>query len=238
MMSDLKREGRRKLFLFIIEAGIRLGAKNITVCTASILTYRVLKKQSSEGICPYVDSFVHFCSYNLCFLTLACACILLAAKTEEDQVVRIRDVINVAYSILHPEKAILRIGEQSWAMREGIARMEYLVLRILKFDVEVDNSHQYLVHYLSSLRDWCPREFSKYDIPAFSFTLLRDAHVCPSMVLSHSPQTVAIVCLSIALRTFRVNVCTRWYNVFSESMTSSKLRRLEKEYLENILQVY
>lgn len=50
------------------------------------------------------------------------------------------------YSILHPEKAILRIGEQSWAMREGIARMEYLVLRILKFDVEVDNSHQVCIH--------------------------------------------------------------------------------------------
>lgn len=78
---------------------------------------------------------------------------------------------------------------------------------------------QYLVHYLSSLRDWCPREFSKYDIPAFSFTLLRDAHVCPSMVLSHSPQTVAIVCLSIALRTFRVGTLT-----FAVLFNSSPLR--------------
>uniref|UniRef100_A0A0N5AEQ5 Cyclin-Q n=1 Tax=Syphacia muris TaxID=451379 RepID=A0A0N5AEQ5_9BILA len=221
-MSCSSSEDDRKLYMFIIEAGIKLEAKNVTTCTAAILTYRVLKRRRSEGICPY---------------TIACACILLAAKAEEDQSVRIRDVINVAYSILHPEKPFLRIGEELWAMREGIARMEYLVLRLLKFDVGVENPHQYLLHYLSSLRDWCPEEFSLYDIPALSFTLLRDAHVCPSLVLSHNPQTIAIVCLAIALRTFKVRICSRWYKVFSESMTSTKLRHLEKEYFENILQM-
>lgn len=81
----MSANSRRKVFAFVVEAGIKLEAKNSTICTAAILTYRTLRKESAADLCPY---------------TIACACLLLAAKIEEDELVRTRDVVNVAYRFL------------------------------------------------------------------------------------------------------------------------------------------
>uniref|UniRef100_F1LAN0 Cyclin-related protein n=2 Tax=Ascaris TaxID=6251 RepID=F1LAN0_ASCSU len=216
----MDNETQRRIFTFIIQTGMRLEARNSTICTASVLTYRALRKEISDDLCPY---------------TLACACLLLAAKLEEDQRVRIRDVLNVAHSVLHEEMPVPQIGEQLWAMREGIARMEYIVLRMLRFRLHVENPHKYLLQYVSSLQHWCPREFTNSGVAAISFILLRDAHVSPAWILSHSPQTIAIVCLAIALRATKITIGVRWYSIFCASMTRSKLRRLEEEFVNKIL---
>ncbi|MFH4981617.1 hypothetical protein AB6A40_008326 [Gnathostoma spinigerum] len=210
---------KRKIFVFVIETGIKLEANNVTICSAVVLTHRVLRKSVSEGLCPY---------------TAASACILLAAKVEEDSSVRIRDVLNIAYSVLHPDDPMLEIGEKLWAMRNGLARMEYIVLRILRFKLKVDNPHNYLALYLSSLGHWMPREFKENHVGVTAFILLRDIHVSPRWVLSHSPQTVALVCLAVALRITRVSINVEWQRVFNESLSSSRMRSLEAELLRHI----
>ncbi|KAK6109394.1 Cyclin N-terminal domain family protein [Brugia pahangi] len=218
-MDDRSRN-RRKVFAFVVEAGIKLEAKNSTICTAAVLTYRTLRKSGASELCPY---------------TIASACLLLAAKIEEDEMVKTRDVVNVAYSILHPCAPILQIDDESWALRTSLSRMEYIVLRLLKFRLAVENPHKYLLHYISSLMHWCPHEFTRFHIGAISFIILRDAHVDPYWVLSHSPQTIAIVCLAVALRIAKVSIGVRWYSIFYSSMTKSKLRRLEDELVTLVL---
>ncbi|EJW88847.1 cyclin domain-containing protein [Wuchereria bancrofti] len=217
---DDRSTNRRKVFAFVVEAGIKLEAKNSTTCTAAVLTYRTLRKSGASELCPY---------------TIASACLLLAAKIEEDEMVKTRDVVNVAYSILHPRAPILQIDDESWALRTSLSRMEYIVLRLLKFRLAVENPHKYLLHYISSLMHWCPHEFTKFHIGAISFIILRDAHVDPYWVLSHSPQTIAIVCLAVALRIAKVSIGVRWYSIFYSSMTKSKLRRLEDELVTLVL---
>uniref|UniRef100_A0A1I8ES99 Cyclin-Q n=2 Tax=Wuchereria bancrofti TaxID=6293 RepID=A0A1I8ES99_WUCBA len=219
-MMDDRSTNRRKVFAFVVEAGIKLEAKNSTTCTAAVLTYRTLRKSGASELCPY---------------TIASACLLLAAKIEEDEMVKTRDVVNVAYSILHPRAPILQIDDESWALRTSLSRMEYIVLRLLKFRLAVENPHKYLLHYISSLMHWCPHEFTKFHIGAISFIILRDAHVDPYWVLSHSPQTIAIVCLAVALRIAKVSIGVRWYSIFYSSMTKSKLRRLEDELVTLVL---
>ncbi|KAL3986223.1 Cyclin N-terminal domain family protein [Acanthocheilonema viteae] len=211
---------RRKIFAFVIEAGIKLGAKNSTICTAEVLTYRTLRKSSASELCPY---------------TIASACLLLAAKIEEDEMAKVKGLIRFALSILHPREPILQIDDESWALRTSLSRMEYIVLRLLKFRLSVENPHKYLLHYISSLMHWCPHEFTKFHIGAISLIILRDAHVDPDWVLSHSPQTIAIVCLAVALRIAKVSIGVRWYSVFYSSMTKSKLRRLEDELVTLVL---
>ncbi|VDK51761.1 unnamed protein product [Anisakis simplex] len=230
MMSS--EESHRKVFAFIIKTGIKLEAKNVTICTTSVLTYRTMRKEVCKELCPY---------------TIACACFLLAAKIEEDQRVRIRDVINVSYSVLHGDKPMLQVDEEMWAIREGIARMEYVVLRLLRFRLNVENPHkvifsyafgakfQYLLQYVSSLQHWCRGDLSWNGVAEICFILLRDAHISPGWVLSHSPQTIAIVCMSVAIRAAKVKIEERWYSTFSVSMTRSKLRRLEEEFLSKVL---
>ncbi|CAG9538368.1 unnamed protein product [Cercopithifilaria johnstoni] len=211
---------RRKIFAFVIEAGIKLEAKNSTICTAAVLTYRTLRKSNASELCPY---------------TVASACLLLAAKVEEDEMAKVKGLTRFALSILHPREPILQINDESWVLRTSLSRMEYVVLRLLKFRLSVENPHKYLLHYISSLMHWCPHEFTKFHIGTISFIILRDAHVDPDWVLSHSPQTIAIVCLAVALRVAKVSIGVRWYSVFYSSMTRSKLRRLEDELVTLVL---
>ncbi|VDO40828.1 unnamed protein product [Onchocerca flexuosa] len=147
----------------------------------------------------------------------------------------VKGLTRFALSILHPRAPILPIDDELWALRTSLSRMEYIVLRLLKFRLAVENPHKYLLHYISSLMHWCPHEFTKFNIGAISFIILRDAHVNPDWVLSHSPQTIAIVCLAVALRIAKISIGVRWYSVFYSSMTKSKLRRLEDELVTSVL---
>ncbi|VDN60124.1 unnamed protein product [Dracunculus medinensis] len=173
-MMDLEK--RRKVFTFVIESGIRLQARNQTICSACILTHRALSHEDSDAFCPY-----------------------------EDEIVGIRDVINIAYSVIYPDRPLLDVGPTLWNLRESLVQMEYITLRFLDFRMTTRNPHNFLLHYISALQHWCPREFEQKHVGELSFILLRDAHVHPDWVLAHSPQTVAIICLSIALRASKVN---------------------------------
>lgn len=63
---------------------------------------------------------------------------------------------------------------------------------------------QYLSLYISSLMHWCPHEFKRQHVGFIAHVLLRDAHVDPEWVFSHNPQTIAVVCLSLAMRITQV----------------------------------
>uniref|UniRef100_A0A915IE94 Uncharacterized protein n=1 Tax=Romanomermis culicivorax TaxID=13658 RepID=A0A915IE94_ROMCU len=65
--------------------------------------------------------------------TLAAGCFHLAGKTEED-LLKIRDIINVFHVMIHDDK-IMDIDENYWEIREGLGKIEMLILRVLKFRV-------------------------------------------------------------------------------------------------------
>lgn len=67
---------------------------------------------------------------------------------------KIRDVINVAHSTLNRGSNPLDLGDEYWAMRDGIVQAELLITRMLKFDFSVVHPHKYMLHYMKSLQDW------------------------------------------------------------------------------------
>jgi hypothetical protein len=77
-MSD---EKRREILEFIIELGVRLECRSITITHASVYFHKIYNKLPSE----------------FCLFTAASACISLAAKTTEDQRIRIRHIVSVSY---------------------------------------------------------------------------------------------------------------------------------------------
>jgi len=119
----------RPLFEFIIELGIRLRVQSLTSGYASIYCYKVLRQENfpSDQICPY---------------TLASACMLVAGKVTNESRVNTRDLMNVSYRILHPEKPPLEIGDLSFSLRESLIEMEVIVMRYLRFRLNFEHPHQ------------------------------------------------------------------------------------------------
>lgn len=65
----------------------------------------------------------------------------LAGKAEETPC-KLRDLINVSYCILNKNKPPIEIAKKYWQLRDSIIKCELLFLRLLGFQVTVDNSHK------------------------------------------------------------------------------------------------
>lgn len=65
----------------------------------------------------------------------------LAGKVE-NQHLRIRDVINVAFATIHRNKPLLDLGPTYFALRDGIFQAELLMMRILSFKITLDHPHK------------------------------------------------------------------------------------------------
>lgn len=127
-------------------------------------------------------------------------CISLATKVEEDQVVGLRDIINVFHRSLHPDEPILDLGPIYWSLRDSISHLEMILLRFLRFHVTIDHPHRYLLHYLSNLRSWltCGEE-DKFLLARISWSILSDFNLNPKCAI-HDPSAVAIALLKLALQ--------------------------------------
>jgi len=66
----------------------------------------------------------------------------LAGKIKDDDTVKIRDVINVAYSTLNRGSAPLDLNDEYWAMRDAIVQAELLITRTLSFDLNIELAHK------------------------------------------------------------------------------------------------
>uniref|UniRef100_A0A1I7WMN7 Cyclin N-terminal domain-containing protein n=1 Tax=Heterorhabditis bacteriophora TaxID=37862 RepID=A0A1I7WMN7_HETBA len=218
------RPSSRKIYELLIRAGIRLEAHNKTVCTAIMMMYRLLQRNIAREICNY---------------TLATTSLVLAVKHEEDNTIGIRDVVNVIHRILHPNDVPLKIDTQLWEIRRGIAKLEFVVLRELDFDLYFEHPFKAMCMYLDQLRSWMPTEFNAHPVTESCFTVLRDCYVAPEFILDHSAESMAIVVISVVLKGMDISVphCKEWYKVLHKTITESKLRRLEGDLLRVVYEI-
>lgn len=78
---------------------------------------------------------------RLVFQVVGCTALYLAGKVEENPC-KLRDLINMAYSILNKNKPPIDIADKYWRLRDSIVKCELLFLRLLGFKVAVDNPHK------------------------------------------------------------------------------------------------
>ncbi|XP_071810585.1 cyclin-Q-like [Asterias amurensis] len=151
---------------YMMEAGIKLSLQSATVASACTIYYRFF------SVCNVTDYDTHL---------VGAAAIYLATKVEE-QPVKLRDIINVCYRILHKSESPLEIGKRYWDLRESVVNCELLLIRMLKFNPKVTLPHKYLVHYLKSLGDWIePDVWKTTPISKMAWAMLRDSyhsHMC------------------------------------------------------------
>lgn len=193
---------------------------------------------------------------------IAAASLYLAGKLKDD-IIKIRDVINVthntlnrgnfpffffmAYKMLNVFCDIsgdppLELNDDYWAIRDAISQAELLITRMLKFDMTFVHPHKYMLHYIKSLQEWIGSSvWNASPIAKTAAACLQDFHHSPA-ILDYKPSHVAVCCLSIAFETYGVQVpltddfdeSTIWYNIFCKDLTSD----IHWEITSKIIEVY
>jgi len=211
---------------FIFECAIKLNMKPLTCATAAVLFHRFYKE---VGQAEY-DEFL-----------IASSSLYLAGKIKDDPI-KIRDIINVAHNTLNRGANPLELGDEYWAMRDGIVQAELLITRMLKFDMNVEHPHKYMLHYMLSLKEWFGTNvWNSMPIAKTAASFLHDFHASPD-ILNYSPSDIAICCLLLTFQIYGVQVPltddfdenTVWYRVFSKSLS----KEVAWQIIEKIMDVY
>ncbi|CAD6199422.1 unnamed protein product [Caenorhabditis auriculariae] len=216
-MTEIPKATFRNLAVLLIRAGIRLRARNRTVCSAIMMVNRLSKTDLINDVCNY---------------TLATACLTVAVKQMEENHIGIRDVINSVHRVLHPDEKMMEIGEQFWGIRYGIARMEFIVLRFLSFDIQFEDPFVPLALYLDALRSWLPREFQEKQVIESCNAVMRDCFTFPRLFEERKVHEIAIAVLCFVLRGKDIELprtSKPWFQkLYKSSLSSRRVRKLEK----------
>ncbi|XP_017839009.1 cyclin-Q isoform X2 [Drosophila busckii] len=213
--------------LFIFECAAKLKMKPLTAACAAIIYHRFFKEVKASDY----DEFL-----------IAAASLYLAGKIKDDDVVKIRDVINVAYCTLNRGCGPLDLNDEYWAMRDAIVQAELLITRTLSFDLNIELAHKYLLYYMKTLQDWVGADvWNSVPIAKTAASYLQDFHHSPN-ILKYKPTHVAIGCLSLALQTYGVQVpltdesdeAAMWYKPLVKDFT----REHQWEIIEDVMEVY
>ncbi|CAD5220614.1 unnamed protein product [Bursaphelenchus okinawaensis] len=210
----------RKFLEYLIELGIRLEARTVTIGYASIYFHKCYKEIPDE-ICKY---------------TVATTCMSLAAKTANDNRLRLRGIVSVAYRILHPDASPLPLNQLETALKKSLIELEPVVLRFLGFDLTVELPHHMAYTISSILKDFYTSKFEvaeKYD--TVLTTILQDASIDPQFFSDYSVTTTAIIVVALAIQVAKVDVTEReWVTMFSESVSIGRLQRLKRRFVKYV----
>jgi len=175
---------------FVLECCKRLEAKCITTATACALFHKFFSKADIKNYDPYL---------------IGAASIYLAGKVEDDQL-RLRDVINVVHATLQRSNTTLLLGDEYWNIRDAIVQAELFLLRMVEFRVRILHPHKYLLHYLTSVRDWMDeRDWMAFPVPKAAWSILQDLYHDP-FVISCDPSITALGVLQLALEIYGVQL--------------------------------
>lgn len=175
---------------FILECCKKLEAKCITTATACSLFHTFFSTADIKSYDPYL---------------VAAASIYLAGKVEDDQL-RLRDVINMVHANLQRTLTTLPLGDEYWNIRDAIVQAELFLLRMVEFRVRFIHPHKYLLHYLTSVRDWMHhKEWISFPIPRTAWSLLQDLYHDP-FVLTCDASVAAIGVIQLTLEIYGVQL--------------------------------
>ncbi|KAK8720536.1 hypothetical protein OTU49_013260, partial [Cherax quadricarinatus] len=206
---------------FIIECGIKLKASVLTIATAATYYHKFYTVATLEDYDPYL---------------IGSTCIYLASKVEDDDI-KIRDIINVGISCVRRGEPPLSL-DPYFTMRDSLIQAELLLMRVLGFKMKVDLPHQYLLHYMLSLKEWLGEEtFETIPIVQLAWNIIQDIYHSP-IVLKYSPQLFSAAILNIVMQVHGVVVPgdeeindRSWFTVLHPDCTTANVWNLTSKIL-------
>ncbi|QQP38566.1 Cyclin-related protein FAM58A [Caligus rogercresseyi] len=207
---------------FILECSRKLQFSVLASGTAASLFHSFRHaSQRPEAYDPYL---------------MAGASLYLAGKIEEESHIRLRDILNVLRSTLHPGKDLLQHDSEYFNHREAIVEAELLLLRILDFRLKFSHPHPFLLQYLKSLRDWLdPELWSEVPIASSAWKMLQDFYHDP-FILEWRGSLVAISLIHLTLQIYGVEVPylpkeTDWIKALDDSVDMKDVMEIESRIL-------
>lgn len=177
---------RRALAFFVQETSIKLRLSPVAIGTALVLTHCLERKISIKGM-----QDIHL---------FAEAIVLIVSKTAEESR-RVRDVVNVAYRMLHPSpQPPLEINQKYKSHKESVLATEQMILRSIGFSLNFEVPHKYLLNYLHSLGG------SQF-LAQTCWNVLNDILLSSKIALT-TPSLVALSVIYYSILKLRIQSCT------------------------------
>jgi len=209
-------------YLLRVASELKLSA--LSKASACILYHKAqLKQQEIKNV--HLDNYL-----------VAPTCVYLASKLGEEAL-KIRDIVNVSYRVLHPDKDPLEIGTTYWKLRDSITTCELILLRLFAFNVSFQTPQKYLLHYLKSLEDWCNYvTFNEKLFSTLCWTLVSDACYLP-LVASIPPAKLATAIIFVCQQHTKLDIMEEgeekhWYKVFCPGTSLEELRDIGCQLLQ------
>lgn len=217
----------------LFDCAKQLNLKSQTVCSAAIYYHKVFRRAASTSR-PPADSTDNASSSQLDPDLIACTCLYLASKVEENPV-KCKDLLFAFNGCVNgdDELSFSKFNELS----TSIVFCEMLVCQLIDFDLNNRLPHNYLLHYLKSLNEWLFDD--RHHSTRFSnlcWSLLTDFYRNEDCVRQQfEPQEIAIAILQIAIRVFKDNLEQNHPNLERILGYTAKLYdRLDKDNLWRI----
>ena len=171
----------------------------------------------------YCTTFLASEAYDLTII--ACACVFLACKTEE-QVRRARDVINCMKKVLNPNSEPLRlVDDEIHDLKDCVIGYEGVITRCIKFKFVVIHPFKYILAYCSSLQDYKGITITKQFVE-LCFNLAHKSYDIPCCV-EYQPHEIAAAMVYLSAEILQITELTsfpkeettegerQWFHVFN-----------------------
>jgi len=208
--NDLRNMGGE----LIAKAGIYLRLPQVAIASAQVLFQRFF----------FAKSFVA-CDMQ----TAAKASIWLASKIEEN-VRRVRDVINV-FNFLENQRDgkntdPIPLDQHYWAIKREVIKMEHRILAELGFCVHVQHPHKIIVMYLEILDKKNNKAFIQT-----AWNYMNDSFRT-TVFCEYQPETIACACIFLAARMLKIALPSEpnWYEIFDA--TTEKIETIALKILK------
>ncbi|XP_005090796.1 cyclin-K [Aplysia californica] len=208
-----RREGAR----FILDAGTKMGLRYDTCATGVVYFHRFYMFHSFKEFYRYV--------------TAAC-CLFLAGKVEETPK-KCKDIIKIAQSLLSAS-SFQRFGEDP---REEVMTMERILLKTIKFDLQVEHPYGFLIKYLKYFKG---EKEKTQKMAQMAWTFINDS-LCTTLSLQWEPEIIAVSLMYLASRltkfdpsdwSGRSSSKTKWWEDFVEGMSMELMEDICHQVLD------
>lgn len=216
---DFKTECRyrREGVKFIFDTGKKMDLGTNTIATGVVYFHRFYM----------FHSFQHFPRY-----VTACCCLFLAGKVEETPK-KCKDIIKVARELLSDSK-FLTFGEEP---KEEVMTLERILLKTIKFDLQVEHPYTYIVKYAKCLKGNKER---LQKIVQMAWTFVNDLF-CTTLCLQWEPEVIAVAFLYLSAKLNQLEINDwigrtskhlRWWDLFIQGITMDLLEDICHQVLD------